>query len=96
MSGSVEAGLPLAMAATTIDRPGGCTPQVPSSLCPVAQAPMLCKSIHIVSQYHQSVLNNFYNTAQYSKMYPKQHHRLTYRFHLQKANLSAARIAMCG
>ena len=34
----------------------------------------------IVSQY-QSVLTKLYNTAQYSKMYPKQHHRLTYRIH---------------
>ena len=36
----------------------------------------VCKSIHIARQY-QSVLNNLYNTAQYSTMYPTQQHRLT-------------------
>ena len=52
------------------------------SLYPVGQAPIcVCKSIHIARQY-LPVLDYLYNTAQYSKMYPKQHHRLTYRFHL--------------
>jgi len=40
-----------------------------------------------------------YNTAQYSKMYSKTHHRLTYRFHVPPAwgaNLSTVRIAMGG